>query len=121
MKKSEWKYLTRSLTRANSHEFMTLSFTISDEAFILLVLINYEKRWKSEVDAEKKEKKRKLVCVFAKSNAIIIKKLTMEFLQNQESSDEVEESDNQLRVGSGGMPVSWKWSRQAQFGTQIAY
>ena len=45
----------------------------------------------------------------------------MEFLQNQADSDEDEESDNQLRVGSGGMPVSWKWSRQAQFGTQIAY
>lgn len=121
MKKSEWKYATRSLTRANSHEFMTQSFTISDEAFILLVLINYEQRWKSEVDAEKKAKKRKLVRVFGKTNAIIIKMLTMEFLQNQPHSDEDEESDNQLRVGSGGMPVSWKWSCQAQIGTQIAY
>ena len=121
MKKSEWKYATRSLTRANSHEFMTQSFTISDEAFILLVLINYEKRWKSEVDAEKKHKKWKLVRVFGKTNAIILKMLTMEFLQNQPHSDEDEESDNQLRVDSGGMPVSWKWSCQAQIGTQIAY
>ena len=43
------------------------------------------------------------------------------FLQNKPDSDQDEESDNQLSLGSEGMPVSWKWSCQAQIGTQIAY
>lgn len=68
MKRSIWDDKLHSLTASNCGDFMNRIFTIADEAFILIVLVNYQDLWRAEVEHERSkgkldiQKKRKWVC-----------------------------------------------------------
>ncbi|MGL6009169.1 MAG: hypothetical protein ACRC1D_06915 [Culicoidibacterales bacterium] len=52
---SIWDGLLHSLTVSNCGDFMNRRFTTGDEAFILLVLINYHDLWRAEVEQDARE------------------------------------------------------------------
>lgn len=67
MKKPIWEDKLHSLTPSNCGDFMNRIFTIADEAFILIVLVNYHDLWRAQVEHERSkgkldiQKKRKWV------------------------------------------------------------
>jgi hypothetical protein len=68
MKRPIWDDKLHSLTASNCGDFMNRIFTIADEAFILIVLVNYQDLWRAEVERARSkgkldnQKKRKWVC-----------------------------------------------------------